>query len=156
MMRANIKGAEREFADAVSHLEAARPSGFEIPALCSDRRLQAVGACLLCLVESAGERYWIAACLRKIADGTEIETHAPKIRYARAINLRMLARNYPPEAFRKFPDKPFHQLAQKYGLTKTDFGANSNDRRIDDSHIFTSVDIRAVKSCGADVELVKF
>ncbi len=44
-------------------LEAARSSGVEIPTLCSDRRLKAVGACRLCLVEVAGETHETAASL---------------------------------------------------------------------------------------------
>jgi formate dehydrogenase major subunit len=147
MMRAKINGAEREFADGVSILEAARTASVEIPALCGDERLQAVGACRLCLVEIAGESHETASCMRKISAGMEIETHTPEIEHAREINLRMLARNYPREAFRKFPDKPFHRLARKYGLTEDDFCADSNDERIDDSHTFISVDMSRCIDC---------
>jgi formate dehydrogenase major subunit len=77
----------------------------------------------------------------------EIRTDSPEIEHAREINLRMLARNYPAEAFIQFPDKPFHKLARSYGLTEDDFLA-TNDRSFeDDSHPYIHVDMSRCINC---------
>ncbi|HVE55973.1 MAG TPA: molybdopterin-dependent oxidoreductase, partial [Pyrinomonadaceae bacterium] len=147
MIRAKINGAEYEFNDGISILEAARALGIEIPTLCSDERLKPVGACRLCLVQIKGENSESVSCLRKLDAGMEIETHTPALEHAREINLRMLAQNYPAEAFSKYPEKHFHRLAQKYGLTEKDFSAGKNGRQIDNSHIYIGVDMSRCVDC---------
>jgi formate dehydrogenase major subunit len=153
MIRAKINGAEKEFAEGISILDAAKISGISMPTLCSDDRLKPVGACRLCLVKIKGESHEAASCMRKIADGIEIETHSPELEHAREINLKMLARNYPREAFEKFPEKPFHVLAKKYGLTKNDFSDDFNGRQTDDSHTYISVDMSRCIDCYACVRI---
>jgi formate dehydrogenase major subunit len=146
MIRAKINGAESEFQEGVSILEAARSLGVDIPTLCDDERLKSIGACRLCLVQIKGEAHAAASCARKLADGMEIETHAPEIERARRMNLRMLAQNYPLESFEKFPDKPFHRLARDYGLTAKDFYAGDG-AKIDSSHTYISVDMSRCIDC---------
>jgi formate dehydrogenase major subunit len=147
MVRAKLNGAEHEFDDGISILDAARELKIEIPALCGDARLKPVGACRLCLVEIKGETHETAACMRALTGGMEIETHSPRIERARKTNLRMLAQNYPLEAFQKFPEKHFHHLAKKYGLTDADFCGDSKSGQIDDSHTYISVDMSRCVDC---------
>jgi formate dehydrogenase major subunit len=148
-----FNGKEYQFNSQISILEAAQKSGIEIPTLCSDERLKSVGSCRLCLIEINGEPHETASCMRKITGGMEIETHTPALEHAREMNLRMLARNYPRDAFRKFPDKPFHRLARKYNLTENDFCADSNGEQIDDSHTFIRVDMARCIDCFACVRI---
>ena len=45
-----------------------------------------------------------------------IETHAPDVEALRRELLRMMARDYPPDAVREFPDLEFHRYLHAYGL----------------------------------------
>lgn len=147
MKRVRLNGAEYEFKEEISVLRAAQCAGIEIPTLCNDERLKPVGACRLCLVEIKGEEHETVSCMRKLEDGLEIETHTPAIEHAREMNLRMLAQNYPLEAFKKFPYKHFQQLAKQYGLTEKDFCAETDGRRIDDSHTYIRVEMSRCVDC---------
>ncbi len=117
MYKLTINGELHSFERKTSILKALNSVGIEVPTLCHDARLLDVGACRLCVVKIAGSDRPIVSCETDIVDGLEIETHTPEIEESRVMNLKMLARRYPRSAFRDYPDKPFHQLARKYGLT---------------------------------------
>ncbi|MBP7415599.1 MAG: formate dehydrogenase subunit alpha [Pyrinomonadaceae bacterium] len=148
MIRAKINGIEGEFAEGASVLEAARKMGSGIPTLCDDKRLDPVGACRMCLVEIKGRSHATVSCTTILADGMEIETHTEPIEWARKWNLRMLARNYPADAFTKYPDKPFHKLTTDYGLTAADFHGD-HSIAADPSHTYIDVDMSRCINCYA-------
>ncbi len=148
MIRAKINGIEGEFAEGASVLEAAREMGSGVPTLCDDKRLDPVGACRMCLVEIMGRTHATVSCTTILADGMEIETHTEPIESARKWNLRMLARNYPADAFTKYPDKPFHKLAIDYGLTAADFHGD-HSIAADPSHTYIDVDMSRCINCYA-------
>ncbi|HRI02689.1 MAG TPA: formate dehydrogenase subunit alpha [Pyrinomonadaceae bacterium] len=148
MIRAKINGIEGEFAEGASVLEAARQMGSDIPTLCDDKRLDPVGACRMCLVEIKGRANATVSCTTILADGMEIETHTEPIESARKWNLRMLARNYPADAFTKYPDKPFHKLATDFGLTAADFHGD-HSISADPSHTYIDVDMSRCINCYA-------
>jgi formate dehydrogenase major subunit len=154
MARIKINGSELEVEDGTSILDAARTAGVDIPTLCHDPRLKPSGSCRLCIVEVKGESRDVASCARKVADGMEVATHTPEIEQARAMNLRMLAREYPLDAYKKYPDKPFHCLAAKYGLTDADFRPG-NGHKVDDSHTYISVDMSRCVECYRCVRICK-
>ncbi len=153
MLKAIINGEHHEFTEGVSILNACRSIGIEVPHLCDDERLKACGACRMCLVHIKGMTYEIVSCMNEIADGMEIDTHTRTIEDARRMNLKMLARKYPAEAFAKFPDKPFHRLARDYGLEEVDFATSCNGSQIDDSHPLIRVDMSRCIDCYACVRI---
>ena len=134
MIRTKINGIEREFDEALSILEAARASGIDIPTLCHDARLKDIAACRMCLVKVKGMPREVVSCSNAITDGMEVETDTPEIEKARQMNLRMLARDYPAESFKYHPEKPFHRLARKYGLTENDFAAKTDSAFAENGH----------------------
>jgi len=152
MIRATINGIEAAFDEGITILAAARSLGFEIPTLCNDDRLKPVGACRMCLVEIKGRAHETVSCTTALADGMQVETHSAPIEDARKWNLRMLAGNYPADAFTAFPDKPFHSLAGQYGLTADDF---HGDHSIvaDASQTYISVDMSRCINCYACVRI---
>ena len=152
MVQAIINGIHGEFSDGITVLAAARELGFDIPTLCNDNRLKPVGACRMCLVEIKGRAGETVSCTTLLADGMEVETHSEPVETARKWNLRMLAGNYPADAFAVFPDKPFHKLARNYGLTEADFhGGHSSS--IDGSHTYIAVDMSRCINCYACVRI---
>lgn len=148
MIRATINGKVGEFSDGVTVLEAARSVGIDIPTLCNDDRLKPVGACRMCLVDVKGMTKETVSCTTLLADGMEVATHSEPVEEGRTWNLRMLAGNYPAEAFTKYPDKPFHKLATEYGLTAADFHGD-HSTAADSSHTYINVDMSRCINCYA-------
>ncbi len=152
MIRATIDGVEREFSEGITVLAAAREMGCDIPTLCNDDRLDPVGACRMCLVEIKGRAHEAVSCTTLLADGMDVLTNSEPVESARKWNLRMLAGNYPADAFTKFPDKPFHKLAADYGLTTSDFNGGHAIPK-DDSHTYIDVDMSRCINCYACVRI---
>jgi formate dehydrogenase major subunit len=151
MIRASINGQQGEFSDGITVLAAAKQIGIDIPTLCNDARLAPVGACRMCLVEIKGRPNEVISCKTLLSEGMEVETHATLTETARTWNLRMLAGQYPVDAFEAFPDKPFHKLAREYGLTESDFHGQSTT--VDESHTYISVDMARCINCYACVRI---
>lgn len=147
MIKAEINGKEFQFDEETSILEALHSVGIEVPALCNDKRLEPCGACRLCLVEVKGLPRPIVSCESDLTDGLKIETHTPELEKARRMNLRMLAQKYPLDAFKEFPEKPFHRLARKYGLIDKDFSTETNGGKVDLSHPYIQVDMARCIDC---------
>ncbi len=147
MVHATINGNNGDFLEGTTILEAAKQCGIEIPTLCNDDRLAPVGACRMCLVDIDGSMRTNPACTTKLRAGMTITTHSEELEAARRWNLKMLALAYPAEAFEKFPDKHFHRIARRYGLTKADFATGSNGASIDDSHTYIRVDMSRCIDC---------
>ena len=61
--------------------------------------------------------------------------------------LRMLAKDHPADAFRRFPDKDFHQLSSEYGLSELDFDGSHKGELLDDSHPYIHVDMSQCILC---------
>lgn len=152
MIRATINGRRAEFPDGISVLAAARSLGVEIPTLCNDDRLEPVGACRMCLVDVQGTSRHAASCTSPLVEGMVVETHSADVEAARKWNLRMLAQTYPKDAFSRFPEKQFHKLARRYGLTETDF-ATASGSPIDNSHTYLAVDMSRCIDCFACVRI---
>ncbi len=147
MISAVINGKTSEHPEGTTILEAARTAGIEIPGLCNDSRLKPCGACRVCLVEVNGSSRLQVSCSTELKGGMEISTETPALREARRMNLRMLARRYPADAFEDFPDKPFHKLAREYGLTKEDFLGEYDPTLLDESHPYIRVEMSRCIDC---------
>lgn len=152
MIRARINGIDGEFTEGTSILEAAREIGIDIPTLCNDERLDPVGACRMCLVEIKGRGNPAVSCMTPLADGADINTRSQATEEARRWNLKMLAKDYPADAFANFPDKPFHKIARQYGLTRGDF-KESDPIPSDRSHAYIDVDMSRCINCYACVRI---
>ena len=136
-----------EFEDGISILEACRSINLEIPTLCDDTRLKPIGSCRMCLVQVGGRPHPLTSCNTQLADGMVINTHTPELEYERKMLLRMLAKDHPADAFKSFPDKEFHQLSSKYGLSETDFDGGHQSELQDDSHPYIHVDMSQCILC---------
>lgn len=147
MKLATINGFETEVDGRSSILEAARAMGFEIPTLCNDDRVKACGACRMCIVSVEGRHDNVASCMTPLEEGMSIETDADKIRSARTMYLKMLAKDYPADAFIDFPEKQFHRLAAEHGLDASDFQTTRAEVDIDRSHTYIDVDMSRCIDC---------
>ena len=80
MPRLTINGASVSVADGASVLDAVNASGTELPQLCKDPDMGAIGACRTCLVEVEGQRGFPASCSLPAADGMEVRTDTESAR----------------------------------------------------------------------------
>jgi bidirectional [NiFe] hydrogenase diaphorase subunit len=71
-------------------LEAATDAGINIPTLCHLEGLTDVAACRMCLVEVAGTKKLLPACVTKVAEGMEVKTDTQRLRKYRLMILELL------------------------------------------------------------------
>jgi len=146
MLRATINGKQGEFSDGATILTAARQLGFDAPTICHDERLKPVGDCRLCHVQVSGSDRLLPACHTPLKDGMVVETHTKDIEKYRRGLLQMLAWSYPADAYRAFPDKPFHKLIRQYGLASELLGERKKNL-VDDSHPYIHADMSQCVEC---------
>ena len=95
MITLTLNGREVQAQPGQTILDVARAEGVDIPTLCYDQRLEAYGACRMCLVEVEGARGPMAACGTKVNPGMKVQTHTPKINKLRKFVLELLLTNHP-------------------------------------------------------------
>jgi predicted molibdopterin-dependent oxidoreductase YjgC len=95
MINLTLNGREVQAQPGQTILDVARANGVDIPTLCFDSRLEAYGACRMCLVEVEGARGPMAACGTKVTAGMKVQTHTEKIAKLRKFVLELLLTNHP-------------------------------------------------------------
>lgn len=85
-----IDGREVNALPGQAIIDAARETGFDIPSLCYDGRMEHISSCRMCVVEVAGEADLVAACSAPVSDGMEIRTDTDEIRSVRKLILELL------------------------------------------------------------------
>jgi formate dehydrogenase major subunit len=146
LLQITINGQWHQFHEALSILQALRSLQLEIPAICYDERMKPFGGCRLCVVQVNGSAHPVIACDTKISDGMTIETHTAELEECRRSLLRLLARQYPSDSMRQFPDKEFHRLLHAYGLERECSGASLPDL-VDESNPYIRVDMSQCIYC---------
>ena len=135
-MNLTVNGIPVETPLGSTVLQACRAAGVEVPTLCHDDRLHPAGVCRLCLVHQGGREHPVPACSTPAADGMVLTTHTPELGATRHTLLEMLARDYPADAVRQWPEKPFHRLLRQYQIRP---GTDRNNLAADAQHPFACV-----------------
>ena len=86
-----IDGELVEFRDGETIYEVAERCQREVPTLCYDSRLEAFGACRLCVVQVEGIKNPVASCTTKAGDGMVVQTKTEPIEKHRKTLLEMVA-----------------------------------------------------------------
>ncbi len=94
MFKVTIDGVAVEAPAGSTVLEAAKLAGVEIPTLCHDKRIEAYGACGICVVEAVGVPKLLRACSTKISDGMVVNTKSERAVKSRKFALDMLLSNH--------------------------------------------------------------
>ncbi len=71
-------------------LEACRQAGINIPTLCYLEKIQAIGACRVCLVEIEGIKDLVASCVMPVSEEMKIHTNNRRVREARKVVVELL------------------------------------------------------------------
>jgi formate dehydrogenase major subunit len=146
VLQVTVNGRSRPGEPGQTILAALRDTADAVPALCDDPRLAPIGGCRLCIVQIEGQARPIAACTTLLADGMEISTHTPEIEHLRRTQLRLLANNYPRQAFERTPSSEFHRLVRAYGL-EHELRGTEQPQLVDDSHPCIHVDMSQCIQC---------
>jgi NADH-quinone oxidoreductase chain G len=95
MVSLTIDGKQVTVEEGTTILKAAEKLGIEIPTFCYHDKLEAVGACRMCLVEV--EKMWKlqVACATPVTEGMVVMTDTPKVKSARKGVLEFLLINHP-------------------------------------------------------------
>ncbi|MFT5526811.1 MAG: formate dehydrogenase major subunit, partial [Pirellulaceae bacterium] len=106
--------------------EAAQRLGIEVPVLCHSSRLDPVGVCRMCVVDT-GERVLAASCVRQCQQGMKVETDSEKVFQHRKMLTSLLLIDHPTpcERERTTGDCQLEQLAREFGLLDQDGNATA-------------------------------
>jgi NADP-reducing hydrogenase subunit HndD len=71
-------------------LRACREAGINIPTLCYLEKIQAIGACRVCLVEIEGIKDLVASCVMPVSKDMKVHTNNRRVREARKVVVELL------------------------------------------------------------------
>ncbi len=116
-----LNGKDVAIVPGESVLELARRSGAEIPTLCHDPRLKAVGACRSCLVEVGGIRRLVPSCATEAKAGMDVATGGERIeRHQKALYALYMTDNVDASETEDSSDpSELHAYASKIGAPTT-------------------------------------
>jgi len=131
--------------------EVAARHGIEIPTLCYDPRLEAFGACRMCVVEVKGARLPVASCTTLAALDTEVSTSSARVEKHRKTLLELVASENPDVAvdpLRGYASQELSSLVEQYEVDSGRFaGARSGHSKLDDGNPFIMRDYDLCISC---------
>jgi predicted molibdopterin-dependent oxidoreductase YjgC len=87
----SIDGKDVPYREGQTLYDAIRTAGQNVPTLCYDDRLEAFGACRLCVVELEGARNPVASCTTKCTPGMKVKTKTSVLEKHRKTLLEMVA-----------------------------------------------------------------
>lgn len=135
MVNVKINGMAVSVPQGSTILEAARYAGIEIPTLCYMKKINAIGACRICVVEVKGARSLVAACVYPVNEGMEIFTNTPAVRKSRKTTLELILSNHEKKCLScvRSGSCELQKLCYDYGVDETKYSGMTTPAEIDDS-----------------------
>ena len=112
-----IDGKAVQVQQGTSVLDAARSIGIKIPTLCDNEKLEAYGACRMCMVEietKNGRKRLVASCVYPVEEGLRVQTDTEKVLKFRKMIIELLWPSWQP-------------YAKEYGVTASRFKTGLTD-----------------------------
>ncbi len=132
-----INGVEVSVPQGVTILEAARIAHIDIPTLCYMKDVNEIGACRMCVVEVAGAKTLVTACVYPCdRDGMEIFTNTKRVIEARKKTLQLMLSNHNCSCLSciRSGSCELQALAQKYAINDTErYAGDKTPSKIDAS-----------------------
>lgn len=135
MISLTINNIAVEVPEGTTILHAARQAGINVPTLCYVERLQAIGACRVCVVEVEGARNLAASCSMPVAKGMKVRTNTRRVREARrmVVELLLSEHNGDCQTCDRTEDCELQLLAAELGIREVPLQGERTVRRIDTS-----------------------
>ena len=135
MVNIKINGVAISVPQGSTILEAARYAGIEIPTLCYLKKINAIGACRICVVEVKGARSLVAACVYPVNEGMEVFTNTPAVRNSRKTTLELILSNHDKKCLScvRSGNCELQKLCNDYGVDENKYEGAMTPSEIDDS-----------------------
>jgi predicted molibdopterin-dependent oxidoreductase YjgC len=147
----HLDGEEVSFTQGESIFQVAERHQKEIPTLCYDDRLDAFGACRLCVVELEGARNPVASCTTSAEVGIRVTTKSAKLEMHRRVLLELVAsenRTVDVDELSGYASQELAELVDRYDARTSRFrGKTSGTSRPDDPNPFILRDYDNCISC---------
>ena len=135
----SLDGEPVAFTPGESLYQVARRASRAVPTLCFDDRLEAFGACRLCVVELEGSKNPVASCTTRAQAGMVVRTRSPALEEHRKTLLELVVSENPRDVridpLRGHASQELAVLAERYGVDGSRFqGACSGESRPDDGN----------------------
>jgi len=136
-------------------LEAVKGSGIEIPNLCYDKDLTAVGACRLCVVKVEGFRNLPAACSTAVQEGMRVLTEDNEVVEARKTILELMLANHPNDCMtcERTGNCRLQDYCYIYGIKSSPFSGEKKEFPIDSVNHLIERDHNKCILCGKCVRV---
>lgn len=146
MVNIKINGMEVSVPQGSTILEAARYAGIEIPTLCYLKKINAIGACRICVVEVKGARSLVAACVYPVNEGMEVFTNTPAVRNSRKMTLELILSNHDKKCLScvRSGNCELQKLCNDYGVDESKYSGAITPSEVDDSALHL---VRNNKKC---------
>jgi iron-only hydrogenase group A len=135
MLNVTINDCSVQVPEGTTILGAARRAGVRVPTLCHMDKLQAIGACRVCVVEVEGSAALAAACVAPCVEGMRVRTASPRVREARRTVVELLVSEHDGECLTcdRNSDCELRALASEVGVRDVRYQGQRADRHIDAS-----------------------
>lgn len=133
MVHLTINGAPVEVPAGTTILHAARQAGVRIPTLCYVERLQAIGACRVCVVEIEGQMNLAASCSMPVTEGMKVHTNTRRVRQARQLVVELLLSEHDGDCQTcdRREDCELQELSAELGIRTITYAGQRTRKRID-------------------------
>jgi len=150
-----LDGRDVEFTPGETLYEISQRHRKDVPTLCYDQRLEAFGACRLCVVEVEGIRNPVASCTTEAQPGMVVKTTSDGLERHRKTLMELVVSENPPDShvngvdpLRGYASQELVTLARRYGVDGTRFeGGRSGRSRPDDTNPMILRDYDRCISC---------
>jgi len=145
-----LDGEEVSFREGETIYEVAQRAGREVPTLCYDERLEAFGACRLCVVQLESARNPVASCTTPAEPGMVVHTSTDAILKHRRTLLELVASENPDatiDPLRGFASQELNDLVDKYDVQPGRFQGQHSGTSNDDDNPFILRDYDLCISC---------
>lgn len=116
-MNLTIDGKPVSVAPGTTIYNAAKSAGIDIPILCHHPKMDPVGVCRICVVDTGG-RTLAASCVRPCEEGITVETNSPRVEKQRRMLTALLLSDHPVPCAKEHTtgDDELDALGRRYGL----------------------------------------
>ncbi len=132
-VRLTINNTPVEVPAGTTILHAAREAGIRIPTLCYVERLQAIGACRVCVVEIEGMINLASSCAMPVSEGMKVQTNTRRVRQARRLVLELLLSEHDGDCQTcdRREDCELQALSAELGIRSISYEGQKTRKRID-------------------------
>ncbi len=135
MVNLKINGMPVSVPAGTTILEAAKSIGIKIPTLCYLKKVNAIGACRICVVEVKGARSLVAACVYPVNEGMEVITNSKLVYESRKTTLELILSDHKQDCLScvRNGNCELQTLSYEYGCDAHRFEGERSHYEIDDS-----------------------